>query len=238
MYSNRNQSNFHIRGDGNVLGDNNVINSRQESHYHKHQHKHSSASTNDEDAKGIAGGLIFILLVAVWTFVRHASEIYFYLGIGTVVALVPYLMLAIFGIFSEPPERKHMIAMAFGSSIAILAFFLIQSAQGSMDPKLIQFSQEANNAWVFWSGLTPYGRDLVVGNMVGAAFISVSIFFAFLMGCFVLVHYLLDSNLSSDTLLRILMPFRPNRGGIFAAVMLAASWAFTSGYVFQFLKQS
>lgn len=235
MGNNRNQSRNHITGNNNILGDNNLVNSRTESHFHQHNHRNSSPDTSENDAKAITGGLAVTLLVGVWMFVKHASEIYYYLHLALLISLVPFIAMTIAAFLNPPPERKHIVALFFGAALSATALFLIQNAQGQLDPELLSLSQNAKDAWSFWSGLTQYGRDLVIGNMFGAALIAVSLCFNFLMGWFVFFHYLQD-NYFSELLVRMLAPFRPNRGGILSTLSLLIAWSFSSGTIFQLLR--
>jgi hypothetical protein len=235
MANNKNWQQIQISGDGNVVGNNNVLNSRKEEHHHHHRGGSSKGGSGGDDAMGIGFGILAAVLVICWLFVRHAEEIYFYLKLSAFVSAIPVLGVVL-ALFSKAPDNRQTIATVFGFVLSSVTFFLAQYGQDSLDPKLLQFSQQAQNAWVFWNGLTEHGHHVVMGGLTSAICLGAATLFTLLMGIFVLWHFLVDTDVEENFLLRILKPFRPARGGIFATLLLLSAWAFESGHIFQILK--
>ncbi|MCD4483757.1 hypothetical protein LQR31_04610 [Chromobacterium vaccinii] len=88
MSNNNSRQTIRVRGNSNIVGNNNKVNSRHEEHHHHHHHGKSSSSGGD-DAAGAGLGIIFVVLLVCWIFVRHAAEIYLFIKIGAVVSVIP-----------------------------------------------------------------------------------------------------------------------------------------------------
>lgn len=237
MANDNNRQNIRVRGSSNVIGDNNTVNSRREEHHHHHHHSGSSKSgSGGDDAAGAGFGILFAALVICWLFVRHAPEVYFYIKLGALVSAVPLLGVVAFAFSENTPDNKQITATVFGFTLSAATFFLAQYGQDSLDPQLLQFGQQARDAWTFWKGLTEHGRNVVVGNLTGAICLGATVFFSLLMGIFVLWHFVSNADVEDSSILRILNPFRPSRGGILAGLAILVAWAFESGFVFEVLK--
>ena len=219
MAYNNNRQNVRIRGNSNVVGNNNIVSSRLEEHHHHHGGS-SGGGSSEDDAKGIGFGILAAVLVTSWLFVRHSEEVYFYIKLGALTSTVPFLVVIVLSLFQNTPESRQILATIFGFALSVLTFFLALYGQNSLDPSLLQFSQQTRDAWTFWKGLTEHGHNLVIGGLTGAICLGTAVFFSLLMGVFVLWHFLVDIDVEDSILLRALNPFRPSRGGIFAAILL------------------
>lgn len=239
MANDNNRQNIRVRGSSNVIGDNNTVNSRREEHHHHHHHSgpsKSGSSSGGDDAAGAGFGILFAALAICWLFVRHAPEVYFYIKLGALVSAVPLLGVVAFAFSENAPDNKQITATIFGFTLSAATFFLAQYGQDSLDPQLLQFGQQARDAWTFWKGLTEHGRNVVVENLTGAICLGATVFFSLLMGIFVLWHFVSNADVEDSSILRILNPFRPSRGGILAGLAILVAWAFESGFVFEVLK--
>jgi len=233
-----NRQSVRVRGNGNVVGSNNVVNSRREEHHHHHHHHGgtSKGGNSGDDATGIGFGILGAALVISWFFVRHAEDIYFYIKLGALISAAPFVVILFLAFFRNPFDNKQLVATVFGFTLSAITFFLAQYSQDSLDPRLIQFSQQARDALSFWKGLTEHGQYVVIGSLASAICLGATIFFSLLMGTFVLWHFLSDADFEDSFLLRALNPFRPSRGGIFAIFLILTALAFESGFVFEILK--
>jgi hypothetical protein len=226
-----------IRINGNVVGNNNTVSSRREEHHHHHPHGGSSKSgSGGDDVAGAGFGMLFAVLVVCWFFVRHAPEIYFYIKLGALVSAVPLLGVVAFAFSENAPDNRQITATIFGFALSVATYLLAQYGQDRLDPQLLQFGQQARDAWTFWKGLTEYGHNLVVGNLAGAICLGATAFFSLLMGISILWHFVSDADVEDSFLLRLLNPFRPSRGGILAGLAILVAWAFETGFVFEVLK--
>jgi hypothetical protein len=236
MAKDYNRQGIQVKGDGNVIGNNNVLNSRREEHHHHHYESSSKGGRSGDDAAGVGFGILAAVLTISWLFVQYSAEVYFYIKLGAFVSAIPFFGIFALGIFWNSIDNKQLTAAVFGLVIAGATVLLAQYGQDGLDPGVVQFSQQAKGAWVFWQGLTEYGRNIVVGNLTGAICLGATAFFSLLMGVFVLWHFLADADIEDSLVLRVLNPFRPSRGGIFAILLLVVAWAFESGFAFQLLK--
>jgi len=233
-----NRQSIRVRGDGNIVGSNNVVNSRREEHHHHHHGGTSKGGNSGDDAAGIGFGILGAALVISWFFVRHAEEIYFYIKLGALTSAVPFLAVLFLAYFWNSFDNRQLTATVFGFVLSTITFFLAQYGHDSLDPSLIQFSQQTRDAWSFWKGLTEHGQHVVIGSLTGAICLGATVFFSLLMGIFVLWHFLSDTDFEDSFLFRALNPFRPSRGGIFAIFLILIALAFESGFVFEILKSA
>ncbi|MCD4483756.1 hypothetical protein LQR31_04605 [Chromobacterium vaccinii] len=117
-------------------------------------------------------------------------------------------------------DNRSIAPVIFGFLLSIAGFFLAQYGQGRLDPQLIQFGQQAPDAWTFWKGLSVYGQYLVMGNLMGSICLGAGVFFSLLMGFFVLWHFLSETDKEDGFIFRILNPFRPSRGGVVSVLTI------------------
>lgn len=236
MPNENNRQDIRVKGNGNVVGDHNVVNSKREVHHHHHHGSSSKDGKSEDDAAGIGIGIVAAVLTVTWLFVQHSTEIYLYIKLGALVSGLPFLGVIILGLVWNAADNKQFVAAIFGFAVSAAAFLLALYGQESLDPKILEFSQQAKGAWGFWQGLTEHGHNIVIGSLIGAICVGATVFFALLMGVFVLWHFLAETDIEDSAVLRILTPFRPSRGGVFATFLLLVAFAFQSGFVFEILK--
>lgn len=236
MPNENNRQDIRVKGNGNVVGDHNVVNSKREVHHHHHHGSSSKDGKSEDDAAGIGIGIIAAVLTVTWLFVQHSTEIYLYIKLGALVSGLPFLGVIILGLVWNATDNKQFVAAIFGFAVSAAAFLLALYGQESLDPKILEFSQQVKGAWVFWQGLTEHGHNVVIGSLIGAICVGATVFFALLMGVFVLWHFLAETDIEDSAVLRVLTPFRPSRGGVFATFLLLVAFAFQSGFVFEILK--
>ncbi|MDR1530443.1 MAG: hypothetical protein LBS40_08660 [Burkholderiales bacterium] len=232
MANDNNHQNIRVKGNGNIIGNNNTVNNRREE-LHYHHGGSSKGGSGSDDAVGVGVGILFVVWAICWIFVRHAPEIYFYIKLGALVSAIPLLIgVVIFAFSRKAPDKRQIAATIFGFALSATTFFLAQYGQDRLDPQLLQFGQQARDALAFWKGLTEYDRNVVVENLIGVIGLGATVFFSFLMGIFVLWRFVYGTDIEDSFILRILNPFRPSRGGIFACLCILIAWAFESGFVF------
>jgi hypothetical protein len=233
-----NHQSMRIKGSGNVIGDNNNVDNRREEHHnHYHNTYTSSRSGNGEnDAASIVFVILFAVSVICWIFIRHATEIYFYIKFCALASVIPLLGVVVFSFLEDTLDSRKIATITFCFALSITAFFLAQYGQERIDPELLQLGQQTQGALAFWKGLTEYGRNIVIGNLFGAISLGATVFVSLFMGIFVLLNNVFSLDVENSSVLRILNPFRPSRGGVFASMTIIAAWVFESGFIFEALR--
>ena len=231
-----NKQTVKISGDRNIVGSHNSVNSRHEEHHHHHHRRVVSNSKSTDDATGAGLGIIFTLVTICWFFAKNSEVVYFYLQLAACISFVPAIAAWLLAIAGKDATNKHLAAICYGLIVAFAAFMLALSGEARLNPAILELSQTAKNGWEFWQGLSEYGHNAVIGSLVSAVCIGGTIVFNFLMGLFITWHLIAPDYLDNNLIFRFLNPFRPNRGGILIALLLAVAVGFQFGFVFDFLK--
>ena len=172
-------------------------------------------------------------VTASWFFVKKSEVFYLYIKIASIIAFGLFLYAAIISVFWVAQNNKQAISTVLGVLLSITIFFLTQSSQQSLDPKLLDLSQHAENAWAFWNGLSQYGHNLVVGSLMSVSCLAIAVFLSILMGIYTVWSYISQSETGDSLILSFLMPFRIDRGGILAFIFCFIAWLFQSGLLFR-----
>ncbi|NKI72366.1 hypothetical protein GN109_23350 [Collimonas pratensis] len=231
-----NKQTTRIKGNRNIVGNNNSVNSRhEEHHYHYHQGASSKPNKSD-DAAGAGIGVLFALATTCWFFVKNSDAVYFYLQLAACISCAPIIATWLLVIFGNDVDNKQTVAACYGVVIAFITFMLALYGQSQLDPALLLLSQNAKNGWEFWQRLSPYGQEVVIGSLISAICIGGAAFFNFLMGLFVTWDVIASDYYDSHVMSRILNPFRPKIGGVLIAFLTLIAAAFQFGFVFNFIK--
>lgn len=233
MKLNGNNSGNRIRGNGNVIGSGNVVQTLTQEHHHHHKTNNSTDPNKGDDVIGAAVGLFIVAVGVGWLYVKNAEWVYHYIKLASLVAGLPSLITLAYLLINRSDEVRGTVAALYGVLLSSCVFGLAMYGQTMLDPRIIELSQQSSTPIQFWNGLNSYGHNIVVGCMVGAIFVGVAAIFALFMGVFIALYAFGDGDTEGNGFLRLVNPFRPVRGGIISGFALAFGWFFESGYALQ-----
>lgn len=169
--------NMPINDGNNQFGDNNTQNNIINNHYY--HHNNNGPSPNGDDAIPLVIAAVFGVAILVWWFFGHIDQVYYILNIMTLSSAALSAFALVIIIVSGEFEIEDVLRF-FGSVLFALGLFGLAVLSREHAPNdVVQLSQHTKFT-EFWSGLTDYGKNIVVANFVAALAIAMSAFVAHL----------------------------------------------------------
>lgn len=167
-----------IKGDGNIVGDNNTQNNTTNNHHH-----HNNVPKKNSDGSEIIPigvGAVIGFGALIWWFFNNIDQVYYYLNIATLSSPALALLAIVILFFSGSNTGQDLLRF-FGSLVLAVGLFgLSLLARDHAPQEIIQFSSQVEFT-DFWEGLNDKGEHLVISNFVAALLIALSAIIAHLV---------------------------------------------------------
>jgi hypothetical protein len=229
-----------VKGDGNVVGDHNQVNSSttvlNEQHVHNHQTpRKSNSSSSGDDAIGFAASIGLAVVTGLWLFFRHSAELYYYVKLASVVALgLALVATAIRALWSDR-NGPTTLDIAASLILSLAVFISAMYCERQLNPQLSDLATSAKNGIEFWKGLNSLGQRLAVETALAGALLLLGTSASMFASLRIFSLGALGASDFDYWVTRFLYPFRPSRSVVLGAVACVFAIASASGALFQLI---